>query len=228
MSTQIVTQTDRKYFIAPEDAVMRASAFRNIYPNIVSAGNGRLDRALDYASTQGKIEKDNDDPATYTVHSMTRDRSYSVDTHAKTCDCPDGRDNGGGSGIVCKHRIAVALVQPFAKNWLVTGRKQGNLIRAEIQDIRTTIKDLITEQVTWLDRPDGDYLNDEDAGTRKARSRLFGLAMAYGRMNYFINFIYEKIENDPGWFMVDNIHDDCITAAERIQSGNIHSRQNNN
>jgi predicted nucleic acid-binding Zn finger protein len=91
----------------PAVVTSRFQAFIATWPASANRFNQRLLLAQDMASTSGAVVQL--DPDRYQVASQSKpDISYIVDLSAKSCTCPDHIAHAA-AGVICKHRLAVAL-----------------------------------------------------------------------------------------------------------------------
>lgn len=86
----------------------------------------RVEKAVQIASKHGMIYNAQCKPGEFDVRNSKGNGWYHVDTHAKTCTCPDSRQ-----GHTCKHRLAVWMfvemrVRPAAQ---VSGRKPEIILK---------------------------------------------------------------------------------------------------
>ena len=103
----MVTLATRITEITPDLIQTRAAQFTALWPAAAAKCGKRLARAVELANTEYVTPCA--DGSTYFVRSATDpDKSYSVNPAAHTCTCPDNSNYAGG--IICKHRLAVALL----------------------------------------------------------------------------------------------------------------------
>jgi predicted nucleic acid-binding Zn finger protein len=91
----------------PAVVTSRFKAFISTWPVSANRFNQRLLLAQDLASTSGAVMQLG--PDRYQVASQSKPgTSYIVTLSAKSCTCPDHIAHAG-AGVICKHRLAVAL-----------------------------------------------------------------------------------------------------------------------
>jgi hypothetical protein len=93
---------------------LRAESFRVSFPQVVAAsGELRLASAVNLAAA-GKV-RSSGAAGVYIVQSESNPAGlYTVDTNSHSCTCPD-HGHHSGAGVVCKHRLAVALASGWAE-----------------------------------------------------------------------------------------------------------------
>lgn len=87
-----------------------AALFRQKFPVWAQRCNGRIERAVEIATTAGACRPDEARPGVYQVRSASNPRGwYEVDMTAHTCTCPDDGKNQDRPRIICKHRLAIGF-----------------------------------------------------------------------------------------------------------------------
>jgi hypothetical protein len=100
--------------LSSEVAAERIAQFKAQFPRAAAASNGRAERAVQISTTVSMIET-TQDPHIYLVRSESNPAGrYTVDSQAKTCTCPDAGKHAA-TGVVCKHRLAVAYLTGFGQ-----------------------------------------------------------------------------------------------------------------
>ena len=95
--------------LRPEAAQLYAGLLVEKFPFLPQLTNGRIPRAVEIVKTAGAC-RPSGLPGVYQVQSASGKGFYEVDTNAKTCSCPDDRQNTQReTNIPCKHRLAIAI-----------------------------------------------------------------------------------------------------------------------
>ncbi len=154
---------------AYDQALPWSKALAHLYPAVVQASDGRVERALQILDDSRKpifaTSLPNHDNITYHVRSCTTPHKvYTVDPTAHTCTCADDRQAKQLQlqSRVCKHRLAVGIYM-HGPDWISQVKRKANKILRDLFDAEDETYETMCRIIDLCQRPGTAPASDDTA-----------------------------------------------------------------